>query len=70
MRLAISGMFTLQYFGASAAEKANSNLREKLLLMNVASLLLLPGQICLIFGVFLLKMLCVRSKCIGMVHGR
>ena len=53
MRLAISGMFTLQYFGASAAVKANSNLREKLLVMNVASLLLLPGQICLIWSIFI-----------------
>ena len=55
MRLAISGMFTLQYFGASAAEKANSNLREKLLVMNVASLLLLPGKSCLIWSIFVLK---------------
>ena len=60
-------MFTLQYFDASAAVKANSNLSKKLLVMNVASLLLLPGQICLYFC---LKMLCVRSKCIGMVHHR
>ena len=62
MRLAISGMFTLQYFGASAAEKANSNLREKLV-MNVASLLLLPGKICLFENaVCPFKMLCITSK--------
>ena len=52
MRLAISGKFTLMYFGAGAAEKANSNLREKLLVINVASLLLLPGQICLNWSIF------------------